>query len=98
MKFRIEADHPSLPGHFPDRPIVPAAVLLNRVLECAAVYFGGEVHVGGIDHVKFLEPLLPNEDVDTTFSRDGNRLRFTVVRDCTTIAQGSLRIVDDAIS
>ncbi len=27
----IPADHPSLPGHFPGRPIVPAVVILDEV-------------------------------------------------------------------
>ena len=29
--IRIEADHPSLPGHFPGRPLVPGVMLLEQV-------------------------------------------------------------------
>ena len=31
MKFRVAADHPALPGHFPGRPIVPGVVILDHV-------------------------------------------------------------------
>ncbi len=33
-RFTIAADHPSLPGHFPGRPVVPGVVLLSEVLAC----------------------------------------------------------------
>jgi 3-hydroxymyristoyl/3-hydroxydecanoyl-(acyl carrier protein) dehydratase len=30
--FTIPAEHPALPGHFPGRPVVPGALLLDHVL------------------------------------------------------------------
>ncbi len=46
-RFAVSADHPSLPGHFPNQPIVPGVVLLDHVLalilppgRCAAALSG----------------------------------------------------------
>jgi 3-hydroxyacyl-[acyl-carrier-protein] dehydratase len=32
VRRAISADHPSLPGHFPDAPLVPGVVILDEVL------------------------------------------------------------------
>ena len=60
VALEIAADHPSFPGHFPGRPILPGVVLLDEALrrieaDCkldlarcliAAVKFQGIVHPG----------------------------------------------------
>ena len=33
-RFTVATNHPSLPGHFPGRPLVPGVVLLDEVLAC----------------------------------------------------------------
>src|SRR3546814_2617840 len=40
MSFVIAADHPSLPGHFPGRPLVPGVVVLDRVLDAIEAHAG----------------------------------------------------------
>ena len=32
LRRSITADHPSLPGHFPDAPLVPGVLILDEVL------------------------------------------------------------------
>jgi len=47
----ISADHPSLPGHFPDRPLVPGVVILDEVLT-ALVEWRKDCQLAGIRAVK----------------------------------------------
>ncbi len=99
-RFSVSADHPALPGHFPGRPIVPAVVLLNCLLDCAEKHFGGTAYAAAvIEQAKFLTPLSPTEEVTATLTLEHgdphlNRLRFRVMRGDIAIAQGSFLLAD----
>ena len=54
--FTIGADHPSLPGHFPGRPVVPGVVLLDEVLACLAART--------VLTAKFTRPVGPGTEVE----------------------------------
>lgn len=84
--LRIDAGHPSLPGHFPGRPVVPGVVLLDAV----AAHLPAPVI--RIAQVKFVAPLLPNEDARIELEIDdaARRARFRVLRDATLLASGDL--------
>ena len=58
-RFCIPASHPSLPGHFPGRPVVPGVVLLDELLACLAP---GAVLLTA----KFTAPVLPGETVEVS--------------------------------
>ena len=60
-EFVVPADHPSLAGHFPGQPVVPAVVLLDAVL--AAIRTRGDLVLRSIPVAKFLLPVLPDERV-----------------------------------
>lgn len=89
LSFVIAADHPSLPGHFPGRPLVPGVVLLDRVLDAVAAAharlgLGPLAAPLRLPQVKFLEPLLPGEAARIELLRpDGAALRwrFRVLRE-----------------
>jgi len=84
--FRILASHPSLPGHFPGRPIVPGVVLLDEVMALAALAHPGR-RVAGLPAVKFLHPVRAEQDVAVHLSGAGDRVGVS----CTVRGQEVLR-------
>ena len=58
----VPANHPSLPGHFPGQPIVPAVVLLDAVL--ATIRAHRACVLQSIPVAKFLQPVLPDERIE----------------------------------
>lgn len=78
-EFVVDAGHPSLPGHFPGRPVVPGVVVLDRVLAAAEALLGEAPPRLRLPQVKFVRPLLPDEPA---------RLRLEPVRG----GDGALRL------
>jgi 3-hydroxymyristoyl/3-hydroxydecanoyl-(acyl carrier protein) dehydratase len=96
MDFTIPADHPSLPGHFPGRPLVPGVVLLERVVEAIETAHG-DLGALRLPQVKFLQPLLPGETARIELHGEPPRWRFRVLRGTTLLARGEV-VADDAAS
>ncbi len=90
MDFRIPADHPSLPGHFPGRPVVPGVVLLDRVLEAIEAE-GAKIGALRFPQVKFLRPLLPEETARIELQARESRWRFRILRGEELIASGEVQ-------
>lgn len=88
--LRIDADHPSLAGHFPGNPVVPGVVVLDHVLDAVEAWLGELPAELRLPQVKFLQPLLPGEPAEIALQRSGGRLRFRVLRADTLIASGEL--------
>ena len=89
MHFTISPDHPSLPGHFPGKPIVPGVVLLERVIE-AIEAAQGPLPPLRLPQVKFMQPLLPGERADVHIDGGAPRWRFRVMRGDAMLASGEL--------
>lgn len=89
MHFVIPHDHPSLPGHFPGRPIVPGVLLLEQVLVAIEVEHGG---LGSLrlPQVKFLQPLLPGETARIELQPFDGRWAFRVLRGDVVLATGEV--------
>jgi 3-hydroxymyristoyl/3-hydroxydecanoyl-(acyl carrier protein) dehydratase len=89
--MRIAVSHPALPGHFPGHPVVPGVVLLDAVVEALPRHAGGAVRVTGFPSVKFLAPLLPEQDFDVAFSagRPG-QIGFEIRRGDAALAKGTV--------
>jgi len=90
----IAPDHPALPGHFPGAPVVPAVLLMDRVLELAEDWLGGPLGVAGLPQAKFRAPLLPGEEARVRLELDSLRLRFRVEVGAALIAQGVFELAE----
>ena len=95
MRFTIPPDHPSLPGHFPGRPVVPGVVLLERVV-AALEAAQGPLPALCLPQVKFVQPLLPGEVADIELTpvdaAAPPRWRFRVRRGATLLASGEVGV------
>lgn len=94
MQFLIPSSHPALKGHFPERPIVPAVLILEEVLAVAQPPSPGRI--AGVTQAKFTSVLLPDQTCRITLSPSSQGLRFT----CRTgadriVATGLLTVIAD---
>jgi 3-hydroxyacyl-[acyl-carrier-protein] dehydratase len=90
--FRVPPDHPSLPGHFPGQPVVPGVLILDEVARRARALLGAGAGPRRIPQVKFVAPLLPDQDAAIALDADRTtqRVRFRVTRDGQLLAAGEL--------
>jgi 3-hydroxymyristoyl/3-hydroxydecanoyl-(acyl carrier protein) dehydratase len=88
----IPADHPSLPGHFPGRPVVPGVVILDHAAARAGALLGVSHGPRRIAQVKFVAPLLPAQEARLELDADTaqQRVRFRLLRDGVLLAAGEL--------
>lgn len=89
--FTIDRQHPSLPGHFPNSPIVPGVVILDHVIKLAQQQHN--VAVKGIKKSKFVQILKAEEKVLVEYTDiKNNHLRFKCRKqqDQSLIAEGNL--------
>ena len=85
--FSVPASHPALPGHFPGRPIVPAAWLLTLVAAACRDAFGD--HPMKLQNARFRAPLAPGATVRVQLDRrDDGRILFACSSDATRVADG----------
>ena len=96
MQMSIAADHPALPGHFPDNPVVPGVVVLDHILSAVAAEWPA-YQVTGIRKFKFLRTLLPGEPFSVQCAAVQNgRMRVECLQAGTRIAEGNLLLVEVA--
>jgi 3-hydroxymyristoyl/3-hydroxydecanoyl-(acyl carrier protein) dehydratase len=97
--FSIPASHPCLPGHFPGDPLVPAVVILDRVV-AALEAIHGELGALRVPQAKFLQPLRPGQHagilIEALPSEGARRWRFRVEREGGLLASGE--IVDGPVA
>ena len=90
VPLRIPPSHPSLPGHFPGRPVVPGVVILDAVHQ-AIEAVAGPLPLLRLPQVKFVQPLLPDEQADIVIESPApGRWRFRVLRHEALLASGEI--------
>lgn len=88
--LRIDAGHPSLPGHFPGQPVVAGVILLDRL--AASVEARKLGRLCQLTTVKFRAPLLPGEQANMQVSVNADRLRFRFTRGDELLADGEANL------
>jgi 3-hydroxymyristoyl/3-hydroxydecanoyl-(acyl carrier protein) dehydratase len=92
-RWHVPANHPAFAGHFPNRPIVPGVVLLDRVIQLIAAECGNQVVT--IGSAKFLHPVGPDTTLDIQWTAGaGRNLRFDITSAGTVIATGTLTLAE----
>lgn len=90
MLLTVGREHPSLDGHFPGQPIVPAVVILNLVIQSVESAYPQQ-RVTGVKRVKWLRPLRPDAACELEIEKPHNgRLRFRCHLAGELIAEGNL--------
>lgn len=90
----ITADHPSLPGHFPDAPLVPGVLILDEVL-AALCDWHKDCQLTAIRTVKFLQPLKPEQPFTICFSAsndDASQINFCCCIEGRVMVEGQLEV------
>ena len=96
VRRAITADHPSLPGHFPDAPLVPGVLILDEV-RAALLDWQKEYELAAIRTVKFLQRLKPEQQFTICLSAnndDPRELDFCCRIEGRVIAEGQLEVYD----
>jgi 3-hydroxymyristoyl/3-hydroxydecanoyl-(acyl carrier protein) dehydratase len=92
LMVTIQAHHPSLSGHFPGHPVVPAVVILGEIMEAVRHTNARSIFFSAIPNAKFLSPLAPGEELLIVLQQDAeDSVTFTCRVGSRLVAKGSLR-------
>jgi len=92
----IQADHPSLPGHFPGAPLVPGVVILDEVVAVLDEW-RRDSQLSAIHNVKFLAPLKPDQLFTISlFATSKDEVSFCCRAEERVIVEGRLAVVQGA--
>ena len=71
-------------------------MLLDHVQQAASSWLGYAVKINSIPQTKFVQPLLPEQNAEIQLRLTGTELRFSIVRDDSTLATGVLAKVEES--
>jgi 3-hydroxyacyl-[acyl-carrier-protein] dehydratase len=92
VPLAIPATHPVFAGHFPGRPVLPGALLLDHVILALEGLRGCAAGTWQVANAKFLSPAGPGEALVVEFDPPGPRgaVAFRVRAGGRPVASGSL--------
>jgi len=80
----IDKEHPSLPGHFPDHPVVPGVVILDQVLRLWQKH--SNRRVVKVNNAKFVHLLNPGSQCRIAYHEKKNQtIEFLITDETQTI-------------
>lgn len=89
--MHIAEDHPAMPGHFPGYPLVPAVLIMDRVIESFEKKFNINLGVFSFPEIKFLVPMFPKDEFEINFTEvKPGRIQFTLSNDKFIYTKGKL--------
>ena len=92
FEWTVAAGHPAFSGHFPDQPIVPGVVLLDRALLFAEAFLGTRAIAWQIARSKFFHPVGPGETLTFALqAAPAETIAFSVRTGGREVAAGSLK-------
>jgi 3-hydroxymyristoyl/3-hydroxydecanoyl-(acyl carrier protein) dehydratase len=91
-QISLDADHPALPGHFPGYPVMPAAVVLEHIVDAARRHWPG-IPVTGVRKAKFLRQAVPGQTLSVEWGQPGgDALKFICRHDTAIVVQERLSL------
>lgn len=85
----VRPDHRSLTGHFPDNPVVPGTLILDRVCRVVETHFNNSTLME-VRKVKFIKPLQVGHPFFIKLKRVSEGLDFTCNQHASLIVNGNL--------
>lgn len=91
-RFCIPPAHPCLADHFPGYPIAPGVLTLDLVAQGLLDQLPGVV-LAGFPQVKFLQPVLPAQEVTVSYTRKKDDLyQFSCACGDAVLVTGQVRV------
>lgn len=82
INLDIPRDHASFPGHFPENPILPGVLLLERVMSYVQSQLTSPLEKYTLLNVKFLAAVSPGDKLTLKLSDTVSNEKFFTVHIC----------------
>ncbi len=93
LSLDFAVDHPAGPGHFPGNPIIPGALLLDRVIRSIAAAKDIAASPCQIKSAKFIHPVRPGDTVTVVWTTQNEQIAFACDTD-TRVLTGTVAFMD----